>query len=388
MWLSSWLQKRTSSTPAVNRRPRPTFRPRLEGLEDRWLPSTVTVTNNLDGAYPGSLRYEINYDAQSGDTIVFDSSLSGQTIALNGADLVLNKNLTIQGPGAGQLTISGGSNSRIFEVDGASTTVAISGLTLSGGDARAFEPSEFVEWGGSGSNSSATPVDGQGGAIFNGGTLTVSGCTVSSNSADLTNNINLPADAGGGIYNAGTLTISNSNLANNSVGDAYLANVGNGGGVYNAGTLTISGSALSLNDAYGHGSYAGGGLGGGIENAGTLTVSNCTLSGNWAIDGGGIYNGNRSIANITGCTLTSNGALYAGGGIWNAGSMTLSSSTVSSNTAGSAGAGGGIYNAKAGRLTIQSASTVLNNSAPVGADLDALGSVKISKDSTVGVIGN
>jgi hypothetical protein len=48
---------------------------------------------------------------------------------------------------------------------------------------------------------------------------------------------------------------------------------------------------------------------------------------------------------------------------------------------------GGIYDSKNGHLTIQPACNVTGNSAPTGADLDALGSVKISKDSTVGVIG-
>ena len=59
----------------------------------------------------------------------------------------------------------------------------------------------------------------------------------------------------------------------------------------------------------------------------------------------------------------------------------------SGNTASHAG--GGIDNAKAGHLTIQSSSKVTGNSALVGfgADLEALGSVQISKDSTVGVIG-
>ena len=48
------------------------FRPQLEALEDRWMPSTLTVTNVSDsftGFVAGGLRAEINL-AQNGDTIV------------------------------------------------------------------------------------------------------------------------------------------------------------------------------------------------------------------------------------------------------------------------------------------------------------------------------
>src|SRR5262245_34162841 len=116
----------------------PRFRPRLEALEERWLPSTLTVTNFLDDGSAGTLRAAIA-GAQSGNTIVFDSALSGQTITLTSGKLVLNKNLTIQGPGADQLTISGGGTSRVFEVaatTGANTRkptppqVTLSGLTI------------------------------------------------------------------------------------------------------------------------------------------------------------------------------------------------------------------------------------------------------------------
>src|SRR6266550_4208451 len=54
------------------------FLPRLESLEDRTVPSTLTVVNAFDkGA--GSLRDTISH-ANSDDTIVFDAGLNGQTI--------------------------------------------------------------------------------------------------------------------------------------------------------------------------------------------------------------------------------------------------------------------------------------------------------------------
>src|SRR5262249_48261079 len=77
---------------------RPSFVPRLEALEDRVVPSTLTVTNTNDKG-PGSLRATIT-SANSGDTIVFDPSLDGQTVALTSDQLTINKNLDIEGPGA------------------------------------------------------------------------------------------------------------------------------------------------------------------------------------------------------------------------------------------------------------------------------------------------
>src|SRR5262249_54785902 len=56
------------------------FVPSLKPLEDRTVLSTLTVTNPADGG-DGSLRAAIA-TAQSGDQIVFDTSLKGQTITL------------------------------------------------------------------------------------------------------------------------------------------------------------------------------------------------------------------------------------------------------------------------------------------------------------------
>lgn len=107
MQLFSWLHKQLTGRPvtqrAAGRKPTLRFRPQLETLEGRDVPSTLTVTNILDSG-AGSLRAEIAA-AQPNDTIVFAPSLKGQTITLTGGELVINKSMSIQGPGAGQLTI-------------------------------------------------------------------------------------------------------------------------------------------------------------------------------------------------------------------------------------------------------------------------------------------
>ena len=120
MRLFSWLRDRVGADgPAQSARPQrsksrpaPRVQLRLEALENRCVPSTLTVLNiNDSGA--GSLRADIAA-AHSGDTIAFAPSLVGQTITLTSGELLVNKNLTITGPGAGKLTVSGGGSSRVL----------------------------------------------------------------------------------------------------------------------------------------------------------------------------------------------------------------------------------------------------------------------------------
>src|SRR5262245_56270901 len=96
---------------------RPTlFRPTLEVLEDRALPSVYHITTNADSG-PGSLRDAVaTANAQPGtDRIVFAGSLSGQTITLTGGELLITDDLAINGLGAANLTVSGYDSSRVFE---------------------------------------------------------------------------------------------------------------------------------------------------------------------------------------------------------------------------------------------------------------------------------
>ncbi|HLO47523.1 MAG TPA: hypothetical protein VK211_03760, partial [Kamptonema sp.] len=59
---------------------------------------SLTVTNNNDSG-TGSLRAAIA-SAAPGDTIVFDASLANQTIALTSGQLIIDKNLIIDGNAA------------------------------------------------------------------------------------------------------------------------------------------------------------------------------------------------------------------------------------------------------------------------------------------------
>jgi hypothetical protein len=89
--------------------------------------TTITVTNT-DDTGPGSLRQALA-TANNGDTINF--AVTG-TIRLTTGELLVDKNVTISGPGAANLAVDGDATSRVFHI-GPGKTVSISGLTLTNG---------------------------------------------------------------------------------------------------------------------------------------------------------------------------------------------------------------------------------------------------------------
>jgi hypothetical protein len=176
----------------------------------------ITVTNTNDSG-PGSLRQAL-VDANGGDTITF--AVTG-TIGLTSAELVIDKPITVSGPGADVLAVSRISNAqfRIFHVTQSSLTVNIEGLTISGADAH---------------------FDYGGGILNDQATLILTNCSVVDNIA---------YSGGGGIYSndGGSVTIVNSIISgNHAAGGKYPY----GGGVA-GGSLTIINSTISGNSAVG-----------------------------------------------------------------------------------------------------------------------------------------
>ena len=109
-----------------------TYRPLLEVLEDRCLPSTFTVLNLLDSG-PDSLRAAVVAANANPGPDAIDFATTG-TIALTSGQLDITDSLTINGPGANSLTVSSNHASRVFGIAG-DPTVTIAGLTVANGRA-------------------------------------------------------------------------------------------------------------------------------------------------------------------------------------------------------------------------------------------------------------
>ena len=241
--------------------------------------SSTTVTNTNDSG-PGSLRAAIA-SAGSGGTVNF--SLAYPATIVLASTLTIGANVTINGPGAGNLAIDGDGSVGVFQIN-AGVIASFSGVTIQDGNAT------------------------NGGGIFNSGTLTLSNVVVTFNSANF---------QGGGIANTGTLTMTNCTVSENDVNH-------DGGGIANGGTLTLTQSTISDNIAD---------LGGGIYNfVGTATITNSTLVENGAFTaGGGLIIPGGGTATLVNVTMFDNSSEGTGGSIsYTSGALTLKNTLLSS----------------------------------------------------------
>src|SRR5262249_2262853 len=148
-------------------------------------PVTLTVTSTSDSG-AGSLRAAI-FAAENGNVIQFDPALNGQTITLITAELLIDKDITISGPGSELLSVwrpPVDTSFRVFHIT-PGRVVTIEGLKITGGSCSL-----------------------SGGGILNDqATLVVDSCRVDSNTS--------LGNLGGGISNEGAsamLTLINSSV--------------------------------------------------------------------------------------------------------------------------------------------------------------------------------
>ena len=288
------------------------------------------------------------------------------TIALTNT-ITLTKNVILDASGV-NLVISGGGSNRIFYVP-AGITLAATNLTLANG--------VYV--------SSSAPADG--GAIYNNGTVSLTGCTLTNNAAcssnapgnsafgtltrggaifnnggtvglfmsSVSNNFALNKNTaliyptmtyGGAIYTTnGTVIILSSTISSNFC-QANLAPAGSicsGGALYQAsGSTHVTNDLFNANLAQGLGGYSTysppAGCGGAIAiSSGILVLDHCQVSGNRSRGGDSLHNPS---------------ATGQGGGIWNGGTLIVESTAIDGNATASGNygyydvpaQGGGLYN--------------------------------------------
>ncbi|HYE31854.1 MAG TPA: right-handed parallel beta-helix repeat-containing protein [Methylomirabilota bacterium] len=187
---------------------------------------------NANGSGPGSLRQAI-IDAPAGEIITFAESLEGQTITVGYPWLLLDKNITIQGPGASLLTIQNAGGVRVLEIKN-NAHANISGVTISKGN----------------------EIDFTGGGILvqGGSRLELRDSVLAQNESRNGGGISIVEGAGALIE-----------------GCAFIGNkANNGGAIINAGATIVRNSTFSGNTAFGWGSA--------IRNYGEVTIDHCTFA--------------------------------------------------------------------------------------------------------------
>jgi hypothetical protein len=292
------------------------------------------VVQNCDDAGTGSLRDAVN-NAADGDTIDL-TQLQCSVISLStGAILIGTTGLTLQGPGAHQLSIEGNADygwSLLYDIGHG--TLKIDGIDLAFG-------SKY-----------RSDNQARGGCVYTNGDLVLNDSHVSFCGV----HANTYTAAGGALYAYGSATITNSVIDTAGLTTSGYAR---GGCVFAHGNVTLAYSSLSgcrnatPTHGFGGGLYAGGdlvmkystirdnenddaesGVGGGVYVRGDTTIFWSTISGNSATVGGGIALANDSgghSASIVESTISGNIA-HAAGGILASVPLALENSTVAFNT--------------------------------------------------------
>jgi hypothetical protein len=232
--------------------------------------TNLLVTNNLDSG-PNSVR-DVLGQSGDGDSVNFAPNVTG-TIPVNagagGEGLTINHSISINGPGAGALAVSG-VGGRVFHVLGGNVTIC--GLMIVNGNAS------------------------NGGGIYNEGTLTLCDCYLGNNTVTV---------GGGAIYNKyyATLTVLRCCLAAN--------HADYGGAIYS----DVGAYAFCINSTFS--GNASGHWGGAIANYGGLVnLDSCTVAANTASSGtggGGLFTDYDGAwpSSVRNCLLAANSA--AGG---------------------------------------------------------------------------
>lgn len=329
--------------------------------------ATFTVSNYSDDInLVGSLRWAIDQANNTTGADVIQFSVTGQILTTTPLLIPGIDNLTIAGPGSGQLTVSlQGNDGSVFDIfqNGGSGEVTISGLTITGGNAGGAYDSNG---GGIRMDSMArvelddvvitgNSADGNGGGIWSTETtLIIRNSVISSNSSSAGSAIlhSWTGDDGASRLEIHNTTITANTPSASGAPVVYIAgNSNNRTSIFDS---TIS--ANTLGDSSGTILYG--------SNSGSHRIERTTVANNVGGNtGGGIYVQDGVQLNVVDSTISGHAVSNTAGGIWSTGDLYIFGSTISNNSA--VNSGGGIYTGGGGNLEIVN-STISGNSVTGG----------------------
>ncbi|MCB0052836.1 MAG: Ig-like domain repeat protein, partial [Caldilinea sp.] len=280
----------------------------LAGGQEITCAATRTVTSSADSG-AASLRQAIA-DVCAGGTVNFSLSYPATITLTSGVALTLTKDVTITGPGADKVAVSGNAATRVFVVD-RYVSVSIDGLTIRDG---------------------RTGGDGGGILVLDSGQLSMINSTFTANQANNGGALSVERSSPGLI----NVTFSG-NSATNRGGAMYSVAYDNSCCTYLRNVI-FSGNSAALGGAMYN--YGNGG-------SNSPSLENVTFSGNSASQGGAMFNygtsGGVSSPSLINVTFVGNSATSRGGAMYNNGGGGSSSPSLVNvilwgNTATTAGA--------------------------------------------------
>lgn len=326
--------------------------------------ATFEVTSAADSG-PNTLRQAVEdaNSAPSDDSIVFASTLSGDTINLTSDEIPIYLgtgygDLSIEGLGAEQLAVSGNDTTGIFFAydEYGEGALSISDLTLEhAGGAGMY--TAITSGAGQLSVSDTVLTENEsskyGGALVQvGGSATLDNVTITDNSAE---------GIGGGafIVSSEPSSIVDSTITGNAVeGSCACPTPTAGGGLVllqypGTGGAEIERTTIADNRVE-YVDYAA--LGGGLFSVGDVTLSDSEITGNSTEGpggGGGVYSQGKYTYGLTivDSTVAGNSSGEGAGGVQLDGAATISRSTISGNEGGVGGIAAYDYACSCGPLT-------------------------------------
>ncbi len=320
---------------------------------------TLTVAPEEKSVASGAALKGLLESAPAGTSL----KLTNSAPILLDTQIILDKELTLQGLGLEQTLLDAQSLNRLFWIK-PTANITLQGMTLTNGNAK--------------DDGGTIEDDVVGGAIFNEGRLAL----------DKVRIINSRAVKGGGIY---TFTTGETILTDSIIGQENASNIASrsGGGIFNdGGKVAVIKSQIAFNI----GQERGGGIHD-LKATALTTVTDSRVSNNLSLDGAAIKNEEGQLI-IRGSTLENNRATQVeGGAIFNSDRLEIYSSVLRNNVA-EQGAGGAIYTFRPNSTVLLDGVTLENNQAKLSGgglasdtDMNGLsGSVIIQNGSKI--IGN